>query len=364
MCVLSAKGDGAMTLQETISSIQVADATAISAAYARQASLAKPLGGLGRLEDAVCIIAGAQHTVDVNISKRAVVVFCADNGVVRQGVSQSGQEITATVTENMAKGQTTVCIMAKQIGMDVMPVNIGVAQEVLGEGVRQCCVRRGTNDFTEAPAMTRDECINAMEIGIALAEELARADYTLLATGEMGIGNTTTSAAVASVLLQVLPHDMTGRGAGLSDTGLKRKISAIERGIALHKPKCTDCIDVVSKVGGLDLAGMIGLYLGAAAARIPVVIDGFISIVAALCAVRMCPAAQGYLLASHVPSEPGGQRVLQALGMQGYIDAGMHLGEGTGAVAAVSLFDMAVRVYQTMITFDDTGIVAYQPQND
>lgn len=353
-----------MTLKETISSIQSVDTAAISAAYVRQASLAKPLGGLGRLEDAVCMLAGAQYTKDVNIAKRAVVVFCADNGVVRQGVSQSGSEITATVTENMAKGQTTVCIMAKHIGMDVIPVNIGVEKEISGKGLRQHCVRRGTHDFTEEPAMTRDECISAIEIGILIAEELAQSEYNLLATGEMGIGNTTTSAAVASVLLQVPPHDLTGRGAGLSDAGLKRKINAIERGITLHMPKQTDCIDIVSKVGGLDLAGMIGLYLGAAAARIPVVIDGFISIVAALCAVRMCPEVQGYLLASHIPAEPGGRRVLQALGMQAYIDADMHLGEGTGAVAAVSLFDMAVRVYQTMITFDDTGIEAYKPQND
>lgn len=353
-----------MNLQETIAHISEADASAALAAHAWQASLAKPLGGLGRLEDAVCTIAGAQHTYAVDIAKRAVVVFCADNGVVHQGVSQCGQEVTATVTENMAKGKTTVCIMAKKIGMDVIPVNIGVAREVAGDGLRQLCVQRGTNDFTQMPAMTRDVCIRAVEVGVALAQELAEAGYTMLATGEMGIGNTTTSAAVASVLLSTSPQIMTGRGAGLSDAGLLRKISAIERGIALHAPDATDSLDVISKVGGLDIAGMLGLYLGAAAAGIPVVMDGFISMVAALCAVRLCPAVQGYLLASHVPAEPGAKRVLDALDMQAYINADMHLGEGTGAVAAVSLLDLAVVVYQTMVTFEDTGIAAYQPQDN
>ena len=349
-----------MTLSETLAAIRPADAAARETAHRRQRDMAKPLGSLGLLEDAIDALAAAQRTANVEIGKRAVCVFCADNGVVAQGVTQCGQEVTAIVTENLSRGDTTVCIMARRAGVDVIPVDIGVARPVEGARILQKNVLRGTRDMTEGPAMTRAECVRAVETGIALAEDCAAQGYRLLATGEMGIGNTTTSSAVASVLLGAPVEEMTGRGAGLSDEGLRCKIGAIRRAVAVNAPDPNDPLDVAAKVGGLDIAGMIGLYLGAARVGVPVVLDGFISAAAALAAVRLCPAVRGYLIASHVSAEPAGQRMLDALGMKPLICAGMRLGEGTGAVAGISLLDLVLAVYQEMVSFDDTGIGHYE----
>ncbi len=350
-----------MTLQETLASIVPSNAAASREAHARQQDMAKPLGGLGLLEDAIDQLAGAQHTAEIRMEKRAVVVFCADNGVVAQGVTQSEQEVTAVVTENLNRGATTVCIMARRAGVDVLPVDIGVARPVAGEAILQRNVMRGTHDMTQGAAMTHAECVRAIEVGIALAAECKQQGYDLLATGEMGIGNTTTSAAVAAVLLGAAPSRVTGRGAGLSNDGLTRKIHAIETAIAVNQPNPYDPLDVLTKVGGLDIAGMVGLYLGGAAQHIPIVMDGFISAVAALIAVRLCPAVRDYILASHVSAEPAGQRMLEALDAAPLICAGMRLGEGTGAVAGISLLDLGVAVYRQMLRFHETNIGHYVP---
>ena len=281
--------------------------------------------------------------------------------MVAQGVTQCGQEITALVTENLSRGSTSVCCMARRAGLDVAPVNIGVAQPVSGERIRQRCIRRGTADMTLGPAMTREECIKAVETGIAVAGELADAGYDLLAAGEMGIGNTTTSAAVAAVLLGAPVPEMTGRGAGLSTEGLGKKVRAIETAIARNRPDPADSLDTLHKVGGLDIAGLAGLYLGAAARGLPTVLDGLISCVAALIAVRLCPAVGAYLIASHVSAEPAGRRVLDALELSPLICAGMRLGEGTGAVAGVTLIDLALAAYDNMPSFAEIGMEAYQP---
>lgn len=348
-----------MTLAEALSQIQESDTASRQICHQRQNDMAKPLGSLGRLETAMEDIAAAQHTADFQIEKRAVVVFCADNGVVAQGVTQCGQDVTATVTENLNCGDTTVCIMARQAHVDVIPVDIGVARPVKGERILQKNIMRGTKDMTQEPAMSREACIRAVETGIAIAADCKAKGYTLLATGEMGIGNTTTSSAVASVLLGKEPIVMTGRGAGLSSAGLQRKIHAIETAIAKHQPRADDPIDVIAKVGGLDIAGMVGLYLGGAVYHMPVVLDGFISAVSALAAVKLCPMVRGYLLASHVSAEPAGQLILDALQMKPLICAEMRLGEGTGAVAGISLLDLAHAVYRDMIRFEQTDITHY-----
>ena len=235
-----------------------------------------------------------------DISRRAAVVFCADNGVVAEGVTQCGQEVTATVAENRGRGESTVCLMAKPLGMDVFPVDIGVAQPIKSEKVLQFSVRRGTANFAHEPAMTRKEAIEAVEIGIKMAEICAEKGYSLLIGGEMGIGNTTTSAAVTAAL--TAPGGCRRSGTperGLSTAGLERKIAVIEAALALHKPDPNDSIDVLHKVGGLDIAGLCGLYLGAAAQRIPVVLDGVISCAAALLAVRLCPQSVHFMVAAH-----------------------------------------------------------------
>ena len=350
-----------MTLQQTIARIQPIDKKSMDAARRRFSNIAIPLGSLGLLEGAIIQLAGICRTATPTIAKCAVVVFCADNGVVAQGVTQCGQEVTAIVTENMNAGKSTVCLMAQHLGMDVFPVDIGVARDVAGERIIRRKIRYGTADMTEGPAMTRDEAVRAFEVGIELAEARAAEGYELLCGGEMGIGNTTSSAAVTAALLEVSVETVTGRGAGISTEGLQKKVNAIKTALSVNKPDKNDPVDVIAKVGGLDIAGMAGLYLGSAACGVPVVIDGVIACVAALTAVRLCPAARGYLLASHQSEEPAGRLLLEALGAKPFITAGMRLGEGTGAAAAVALFDLALAAYLGMPCFDDAGIEAYKP---
>ena len=348
-------------LEETLAAIVPADQAAMDAAWQRWDSIAKPLRSLGLLEEAVVRIAGMTGTPAVKLGKRAVIAMCADNGVVAQGVTQTGQEVTAIVTENMSSGDTSVCHMAAAAGAEVIPVDIGVARPVVGERIRQYNIRRGTADMTQGPAMTREEAVKAVETGIKLVRELKDKGYGLIGTGEMGIGNTTTSSTLVSVFLNCPPEQVTGRGAGLSSEGLGRKIRAIETAIQLNHPTPTDPIDVLSKVGGLDLAGLCGVFLGGAACHIPVLVDGFISSAAALTAARLCPTAVDYMLGSHASNEPAGRMVLEELGLKPFLYANMCLGEGTGAAAVMPLLDMALAVYDGMTTFADEQIEAYQP---
>ena len=350
-----------MTLEEVIQGIVPADQEAMRRAKARWDSIAKPLGSLGALEDAVIRIAGMTGSPDVDISKRAVVVMCADNGVVAEGVTQTGQEVTAIVAENMSTGDTSVCAMSRAAGAEVVPVDIGTAVPVTGTRIRQKCVRRGTANMTQGPAMSREEAVQAILAGVEIAQELRGQGVNLLATGEMGIGNTTTSSALAAVLLNRPVEDMTGRGAGLSSEGLQRKIRAIETAVRVNRPDPGDVLDVLHKVGGLDIAGLAGVFLGGALCRTPVLVDGFISSVAALVAARLCPQCKDYMLGSHASEEPASKLVLSELGLRPFLYAGMRLGEGTGAVAVMPLLDMGLAVYREMTTFEDTNIEAYQP---
>lgn len=350
-----------MTLEQTVQGISPPKQMAYKQAARRWDSIAKPLHGLGLLEDAICRIAGAQGTAQVRIQRRALAVFCADNGVVREGVTQTGSEVTALVAGNLCHGATSVSKMAQVANVDVYPVDMGMNTPVEEPGMIDCAVARGTQNLARGPAMTRAQAVLALERGISLACRLAKEGYWIFATGEMGIGNTTTSSAMASVLLCRPVEEMTGRGAGLSSEGLCRKISVIEQAIRLNRPNRRDPLDVLAKLGGFDIAGMAGFALGAAACGVPVVVDGFISSVAALTAVRLCPAAQGYLLASHVSGEPAGKLVLDALELSPIITAGMHLGEGTGAVSLFPLLDMALAVYEGMSTFEDIELEEYRP---
>lgn len=347
-----------MKLEETIKSIKPLDGGAMEAARRHWDSIAHPLHSLGRLEDALAEIAGMSGTPDVRLEKKALVVMCADNGVVEEGVTQTGQEVTAIVSENFLKEKATASILCREAGADIFPVDIGIARDTT---IINRKIAYGTRNFTKEPAMTRDQAIRALECGIGMAEELKAKGYKILATGEMGIGNTTTSSAVASVLLDRAPIEMTGRGAGLSSEGLKRKIAAIETGIRLHRPDPADPVDVLAKVGGFDIAGMAGVFLGGAALGIPVVMDGFISSVAALAASRIAPAALPYMVASHVSKEPAAHLILEALGKEPFLTCGMCLGEGTGAVALFPLLSMACAVYQSMSTFTENQIEEYKP---
>ena len=334
------------------------DQEAVCAAQKRWDSIAKPLHSLGKMEKIVMQIAGITGSADVRLDKRALVAMCADNGVVEEGVTQTGQEVTAIVAENFLKGDTSACVMCRQCGTDVFPVDVGMASDT--KVPSDLKVMMGTRNMTKEPAMTYEEAVQGIEAGIEMVRRLKEQGYRLIATGEMGIGNTTTSSAVASVLLGAPVEEMTGRGAGLSSEGLRRKIDAIKTGIELHRPNPEDPVDVLAKVGGLDIAGMVGLFLGGALRHIPVLMDGFISCVAALIAIRLCPNADGYILASHLSKEPAARRLLDAMGKEAMIQAQMRMGEGTGAVAAFSLLDQAVTVYRTMSTFDDINLEQYE----
>ena len=348
-------------LKTLLSGITPPDEAARAAAHAHWAGLAKPLGGLGALETLLEDAAALTGSAALDVSRRAVLVLCSDNGVVAQGVSQTDQSVTRAVAENLAARCTSVCQMARTAHCDVVPVDMGMAGDPV-PGVADCRIAAGTADFTQGPAMTRAQAVEAVGRGIRLVQEQKAAGVQLLATGEMGIGNTTTSSAVAAVLLGQPVERMTGRGAGLSDEGLARKVDAICRGILRNEPDPTDPLDVLAKLGGFDLAGLCGVFLGGALEGVPVVMDGFISGVAALCAVRLCPAAAKAVFASHCSSEPAARLVLDALGKAPLLTAGLHLGEGTGAVASLPLWDMALTVYDHCYSFAEGGITPYTPQ--
>ena len=348
-------------LYTLLSKITPPDETARAAAHAHWGSLAKPLGGLGRLETLLEDAAALTGSAQLEISRRTVLVLCADNGVVAQGVSQTDQSVTRAVAENLAARRTSVCQMAKTAHCAVLPVDMGIAGDPV-PGVLDRRIAAGTADFTQGAAMTRAQAVEAIAKGIALVKRQTEQGDTLLATGEMGIGNTTTSSAVASVLLNQPAEVMTGRGAGLSDAGLARKIDAIRRGIAVNQPDAADVLDVLAKLGGFDIAGLCGVFLGGALEGVPVLMDGFISGVAALCAVRLCPAAEKAVFASHCSTEPAAKLVLDALGKAPLLTAGLHLGEGTGAVASIPLWDMALAVYDQCYSFTEGGIAPYTPQ--
>lgn len=347
-----------MTLEETIKEIKPLDDKMMETARIRWNSIAHPLHSLGKLEDLVTQIVGITGKPTVDISKKALVAMCADNGVVEEGVTQTGQEITALVANGFLEGTTTVCAMCRKCGVDVHPVDVGIAVDT---NVRKDLkVAYGTKNMTKGPAMTREEAKKAIEAGIQVACELKDKGYKILATGEMGIGNTTTSSAVASVLLKQPVEVMTGRGAGLSSEGLARKINAIKKAIEINDPDPEDVLDVLSKVGGLDIAGLAGVFLGGAALRIPVVMDGFISCVAALVAKLLCPGAADYMLSSHVSKEPASRLLLEKLEKSPVLHGDMCLGEGTGAISFFPVLELGVDLYNTMGTFADIHMEQYE----
>lgn len=348
-------------LTKLLETIRPLDENAMESARLHWDAIAKPLHSLGRLEDMIVQLAGICENPVPAPRKKAVLIFCADNGIVAEGVTQTTQDVTAAVTQNFAKGIASVNALSRICGTEVFPVDIGVAQALDCPGVLNRKVAFGTQNFAHGPAMCRDKAEQAVCTGIDLVQEKAAEGYNLIVTGEMGIGNTTTSSAVFSVLQGLPPEQVTGRGAGLSDAGLQHKIQVISRAVAALQPDPGDVLDVLSKVGGFDVCGMMGAFLGGAICRVPVLVDGFISAVAANCAVRLCPACRDYIFASHCSKEPAGKMALDALHLRAYLDCEMCLGEGTGGVIAAKLFDFALAAYDEIAGFDAVGIDPYQP---
>ena len=333
--------------------------------------VAKPLGSLGRFEDITARIGAVHDSTDIDIRKRAVIMMCADNGIVAEGVSQSGQDVTVAVTGWMGRGESSVCKMAKYCKADTIPVDVGINMDGSPKGVLDRKVMKGTRNFAIEPAMTEDECMQAIDAGIDVVCDCSVKGYKLLATGEMGIGNTTTSSALAAALLGLDVKSVTGRGAGLSTAGLEKKIQVIQDALDRYCPEDeidTDGPEFTSQmlacVGGLDIAGMAGVYIGGAIYHIPVIIDGFISAVAALIAERLVPGTRHYMIASHMGKEPGMKYILDILGLEPVINGRLALGEGTGAVMLMPLLDTALTLYSDGLSFEETTVEQYQHFDD
>lgn len=323
-------------------------------------SVAKPIDGMGRFEKLIARIGAAMGTESIDLSKKAVLIMCADNGIVEEGVSQSGQEVTTAVARSMGKKQSSVCRMAAVIGADTIPVDVGINGEEEIEGVLNRKIRRGTANFLKEPAMTEEEAIRAIAVGINMVSVCKKNGCKILAMGEMGIGNTTTSSAVAAALLGCDAAAVTGRGAGLSDEGLSRKRQVVSKAIEKYDLYHADPLTVLRTVGGLDIAGLAGVCIGGALYSMPVVLDGVISMVAALVAERLVPGTKAYLIPSHKGKEPAVELLARELDMEPVIDGKLALGEGTGAVMMFSLLDMALSIYNGRTTFSDIRIEQYE----
>ncbi|MCR5800351.1 MAG: nicotinate-nucleotide--dimethylbenzimidazole phosphoribosyltransferase [Lachnospiraceae bacterium] len=362
--------DSKERLQNIIDSIRPVDKEAIEQCKKRWDKVAKPLGGLGEFEDYISRIAAINSDQAVNIThsninknevditKKAVAVFASDNGVVKRGVSQCDSSVTANIVRSLIAGTSSVCVMAKAAKADVFVTDVGVAEDI--EGVSMEKMIRSTDDICEGPAMTEETTIAAILTGVDKVKELKEKGYRLIATGEAGIGNTTTTAAMAAVLLGKNAGELTGRGAGLDDEGYRKKIEAIELAIRVNKPDNDDPTDIIRCVGGTDIAAMTGVFLGAAAYRIPVIMDGAICAVAALCACRSNPLVREFIIPSHMSGEPVMKYICKELDIHPVIDAGLHLGEGTGAVLMMSLLDTAVAVLNEAAVFEEINVEQYR----
>lgn len=336
-----------------LQSVAPLDASAMAAARERQAQLAKPPGSLGVLEELSIQLAGITGRVHNQLEKKHLLVFAADNGVVAEGVSSAPQSVTLQQTVNLTRAKTGASVLAKHFGCGITVCDVGVNADIADPAVLNRKIAYGTNNIALGPAMTRQQALQAIQIGAELADGT---DADVFGIGEMGIGNTTTSSAVLAVLLDADVETVTGRGGGITDDSFRKKKNVIRQAIRLNQPNKEDVVDVLAKVGGFDLAAMCGAFLGAAAKRRPVVIDGFISAVAALCAVRLCPAAREYLIPSHASYEIGYQLAMDALGLKPMLLLGMRLGEGSGCPLAFQVLDAACAVMNHMATFDQAGI--------
>ncbi len=333
------------------------DEAAMQEARGRLDQLTKPRGSLGWLEELAVQLAGITGRVRQRLPNKTVILMAADHDVVQEGVSAYPQSVTAQMVENFLRGGAAINVLARQASARVVVVDMGVAGNLPNHP--DLIARKlgwGTRNIARGPAMTREEALAAIEVGFQLADEEIRRGTDLLATGDMGIGNTTPSSAIAAVLLGRRAHEVTGRGTGLDDAGLARKVAVIEQAIAVNRPDPSDPLDVLARLGGYEIAGLVGVILKGASKHVPVIIDGFISGAAALVAVRLCPATREYLLAAHCSAEPGHRLILEALGLRPLLNLDMRLGEGTGAALAMHLVDDALALLDEMATFEEAGV--------
>ena len=340
-------------IEALVRAVQPLDQKAMLAAEAHQARLAKPPGSLGRLEELSVQLAGITGKVHNELPRKQLLIFAADNGVVAEGVSSAPQSVTMQQTINLTRGKTGAAVLAKRFGCGLTVCDVGVNADICESAVLNRKISYGTQNICAGPAMTREQALQAILTGAAVAENI---DADAVGIGEMGIGNTTTSSAVLAVLLGADVDKVTGRGGGITEESFRKKKAVIRTAIAVNRPNRDDVIDVLAKVGGFDLAAMCGAFLGAAASRRAAVIDGFISAVAALCAVRLCPLVRGYLIPSHASFEIGYRLAMEELALRPLFDLDMRLGEGSGCPLAFQVLDAACAVMNNMASFDEAGI--------
>ncbi|MDP2952793.1 MAG: nicotinate-nucleotide--dimethylbenzimidazole phosphoribosyltransferase [Chloroflexota bacterium] len=349
-------------LDEVLAAIGPLDEKATASARARQDTLTKPQGSLGRLEELSVQVAGITGQERPRFPHKVVVTMAGDHGVAAQGVSAYPADVTPQMVLNFLRGGAGINVLARHAGARVVVVDMGVAAELPSHPkLMNKKVRLGTADMSQGPAMSRAEALRSLEAGIEVVEQELARGLDLLATGDMGIGNTTASSAVAAVFTGKPVFAVTGRGTGLDDAGLQRKIAIIETALAVNRPDPQDPLDVLAKVGGLEIGGIAGAILAGAAHRRPVVIDGFISGAAALIAAALCPRAKDYMIAAHCSVERGHRLVLEHLGLKPLLDLNLRLGEGTGATLGMFLVEAAARVLDEMATFAEAGVSEAEP---
>lgn len=344
-------------LQQTMERIEELDQEMMEKARERVDSLIKPPHSLGKLEELAVQLSGISGVLYPEFDRKAIIVMAADHGVYEEGISSNPQEVTYAQTMFIAKGITGVGVLAKTAGAEVVTVDIGVKGDFPNDaGVIGRKIRQGAGNIATGPAMTIEEAIRSLETGIAIAEAEIQKGANLLGTGEMGIGNTTPSTAILSVLGNIPSEEITGKGAGVGSGGISHKAQVIKKALETNRPDKDDAIDVLAKVGGLEIGGMAGVMIGAAANRVPVVLDGYISTIAALIAVSIEPKVKHYLIASHASAEPGGKKASELLGIQPVLHMEMCLGEGSGAALAFPLVEAACRMMKEMATFSEVGL--------
>ncbi|MDF2520279.1 MAG: nicotinate-nucleotide--dimethylbenzimidazole phosphoribosyltransferase [Clostridia bacterium] len=343
-------------MQKTIDGIRPLDEGTMDKAKKRMDSLIKPIGSLGRLEEFAVQIAGITGNVNNTFEKKCTIVMAADNGICEEGVSSAPQSLTAVQSINFTKGIAAISVLSKHAGADIAVVDIGIKGELADSKVISRKVSYGTKNMVKEPAMTREQAIKAVETGIEIASDLIDSGCKLLGTGEMGIGNTSTSSAMLMVLTGAKADEVVGKGAGLTEEDFEKKKRAIEKAISINNPQKDDVIDVLAKVGGLDIAGLAGCYLAAAEKKVPIVIDGFISVMAALTAYKLNPLARDYMIPSHCSDEPGYKKASQALGLESVLNLHMRLGEGTGCPLMFNIIEASQAVMANMATFDEAAL--------
>ncbi|WP_347490694.1 nicotinate-nucleotide--dimethylbenzimidazole phosphoribosyltransferase [Desulfoscipio sp. XC116] len=346
-----------MLLTQTINKIGPLDRQAMAGAKERLDNLIKPPGSLGRLEQVAIKLAGITGQMRPSIGKRTVIVMAGDHGVTDEGVSAAPRDVTWQMLPAFLKGVAGIGVLARHAGASLTVVDVGVAADVDIPGVLKRRVKPGTGNIAVGPAMTREEAMAALEVGIDVALAEIDGGATLLALGDMGIGNTTPSSAILAVLGGYSADEVTGRGTMVNDQVLEKKRHAVGRAMEINQPDPADGVDVLAKVGGLEIAGLAGVVLGCAARRVPVLVDGFITSAAALIAAAIKPESKNYMLASHLSGEPGHRLMLELLGLPPMLHMDMRLGEGTGAALAMHIVEAACRVLDEMVTFQEAGVM-------